>query len=105
VIEAAERRHAGIERGFAGMAKGGVAQVVRQGQRLGQIIVIQKLAKSPLHAEILLKPLVNFDTLREVMVVTGQQAPVAQLKPKPAVKPILQPVKNDRPKQTVKPAG
>ena len=75
------------------------------GQRLGQIIVIQKLAKSPLHAEILLKPLVNFDTLREVMVVTGQQAPVAQPKPKPAVKPILQPVKNDRPKQTVKPAG
>ncbi|HEV8290651.1 MAG TPA: rod shape-determining protein MreC [Tepidisphaeraceae bacterium] len=75
------------------------------GQRLGQIIVIQKLAKSPLHAEILLKPLVNFDTLREVMVVTGQQTPVAQPKPKSAVKPTIQPVKNDRPKQTLKPAG
>ena len=75
------------------------------GQRLGQIITIQKLAKSPLHAEILLKPLVNFDTLREVMVVTGQQAPVAQPKPKPAPKPTLQPVKNERPRQSPKPAG
>jgi cell shape-determining protein MreC len=75
------------------------------GQRLGQIVTIRKLPKSPLHAEILLKPLVNFDTLREVMVVTGQQTPAAQPKAKPAVKPTVQPVKNDKPRQSAKPPG
>src|SRR6267142_1868464 len=43
------------------------------GQRLGQIVSINKTSKSTLHAEIQLRPLVNLDTLREVMVVTGQQ--------------------------------
>jgi cell shape-determining protein MreC len=79
------------------------------GQRLGQIVVIQKLPKSPLHAEILLKPLVNFDTLREVMVVTGQQAlpapPQQQPKPKPIAKPLPQPLKSDRTKTSAKPNG
>ena len=78
------------------------------GQRLGQIIRIQNLPKSPLHAEIFLKPLVNFDTLREVMVVTGQQAPPPQQqqpKAKPTVKPLPQAVKNEKAKATAKPAG
>jgi hypothetical protein len=77
------------------------------GQRLGQIVLIQKLAKSPLHAEILLKPLVNFDTLREVMVVTGQQAPPAQPKAKQQTPPkaVLQPVQNQKAKTSAKNAG
>jgi len=33
------RRHLGVERLLAGMAERGVAEVVRQGQRLGQILV------------------------------------------------------------------
>ena len=45
------------------------------------------------------------DTLREVMVVTGQQIPIVQPKAKPAVKPTVQPVKNDKPRQTARPAG
>jgi len=75
------------------------------GQRLGQIVTVQKLPKSPLHAEILLKPLVNFDTLREVMVVTGQQAPPPQPKPKSIPKPLPQTVKNEKTKANVKSAG
>ena len=75
------------------------------GQRLGQIVTIQKLPKSPLHAEILLKPLVNFDTLREVMVVTGQQAPPPQAKPKTAPKAVIQPIKIEKTKAAAKPAG
>jgi cell shape-determining protein MreC len=75
------------------------------GQRLGQIVTIQKLPKSPLHAEIFLKPLVNFDTLREVMVVTGQQAPPQQPKPKPQPKAVLQPVQNQKGKTSAKSAG
>jgi hypothetical protein len=80
------------------------------GQRLGQIVIIQKLPKSPLTAEILLKPLVNFDMLREVMVVTGQQAPAPQPKAvveqrKPVAKPAAQPARNDKTKLNVKPAG
>jgi cell shape-determining protein MreC len=82
------------------------------GQRLGQIVNIQKLAKSPLHSEILLKPLVNLDTLREVMVVTGQQptAPAAPAKAtvdqrKTAAKPQAPTAKGDKPRQGAKPAG
>lgn len=80
------------------------------GQRLGQIVIIQKLPKSPLHAEIFLKPLVNFDTLREVMVVTGQQTPPQQ--PKAAVeqrkatpRPTAQPARTEKTKSNVKAAG
>ena len=39
VVEAAERRHAVVERVLAGMAEGRVAEVVRQRQRLGEILV------------------------------------------------------------------
>ena len=39
VVEAAERRHAVVERVLAGMAEGRVAEVVRQRQRLGQVLV------------------------------------------------------------------
>jgi hypothetical protein len=78
------------------------------GQRLGQITRIQKYPKSPLHAEIQLKPLVNLETLREVMVVTGQQTaqpkPQAQpQQPQPRITPVTN--KNDKPKTSAKPAG
>ena len=63
------------------------------GQRLGQIVSIGKLAKSTLFAEIQLRPLVNLDTLREVMVVTNQQHVASPAKPTPEPK-----------KQTPKPA-
>ena len=39
VVEAAEARHAGVERVLARMAEGGVAEVVRQGERLREILV------------------------------------------------------------------
>ena len=39
VVEAAERRHAVVERVLAGVAEGRVAEVVRQRQRLGEILV------------------------------------------------------------------
>ena len=75
-----------------------------------QLAIIQKLPKSPLHAEIFLKPLVNFDTLREVMVVTGQQTPPQQ--PKAAVeqrkatpRPTAQPARTEKTKSNVKAAG
>jgi hypothetical protein len=80
------------------------------GQRLGQIVIIQKLPKAPLTAEILLKPLVNFDTLREVMVVTGQPAPAPQQKPiveqrKPVAKPAAQPARTEKTKSNVRTGG
>jgi hypothetical protein len=78
------------------------------GQRLGQITRIQKYPKSPLHAEIQLKPLVNLETLREVMVVTGQET--AQPKPRPQPQqpqPRITPVtnKNDKAKTSAKSSG
>jgi len=80
------------------------------GQRLGQIVIIRKLPKSPLTAEILLKPLVNFDKLREVMVVTGQQPQTPQPKPvteqrKPIPRPTAQPARNEKTKPNVRSAG
>ncbi len=80
------------------------------GQRLGQIVSITKLAKSTLFAEIDLRPLVNLDTLREVMVVTGQQHVAPPVKPpvepkKAAAKAAVQTTKSDKPKQSQKPAG
>ena len=39
MVEAAEPRHALVERVLAGMAEGRVAEVVRQRQRLGQVLV------------------------------------------------------------------
>ena len=39
VVEAAEGRHAVVERVLAGMAEGRVAEVVGERQRLGQILV------------------------------------------------------------------
>ena len=54
--------------------------------------------------------LVNFDTLREVMIVTGQQAPPPQPKPpieqpKPIPKPTAQPARADKTKANPKSAG
>jgi hypothetical protein len=39
VVEAAEALHGGVERVFARMSEGGVAEVVGQGQGLGQVLV------------------------------------------------------------------
>jgi len=80
------------------------------GQRLGQVVSITKLAKSTLFAEIHLRPLVNLDTLREVMVVTGQQHATPPIKAPVEPKKIptrapVQTTKTDKPKQAPKPAG
>ena len=44
VIEAAERGEAGVERALAGMAERRMAEIVRQRQRLGEILVEPKPA-------------------------------------------------------------
>ncbi len=76
------------------------------GQRLGQITRVARHPKSPLHAEIQVKPLINLETLREVMVVTGQQAAPPKAQPQPQPQPRVTPVstKTDKPR-TAKPPG
>ena len=39
VVEPAMVRHAGVERVLAGMAEGGVAEIVAEGDRLGEVVV------------------------------------------------------------------
>ena len=45
VIEAAMRLEAGVERAFAGVAERGVAEIMRQRQGLGEVLVEPELAR------------------------------------------------------------